>query len=413
MEDVLSDIDIGQFGGQSGIGTEHMIVCLVDRILKLLDTYPDKSAVIMACLDWAAAFDHQDPTLAIKKFIQLGVRPSLIPVISSYLTDRWMRVKFNGELSTFLALIGGGPQGTLLGQIEYLVQRNDNADVVPPEDRFKFIDDLSILQLVCLSGLVKEYNFLEHVASDVGVDEVFLPTENFSTQNSLNSIAAWTEENKMELNEKKCNYMIFSRSLTKFATRLTVNNVKLDRIPATKLLGVWLTDDLSWAKNCKEICVKAYSKMSMLTKLKYVGVSTEDLLDIYILHIRSVTEYCSVAFHSRLTVEQAHTLERIQKVCLRIILSEMYIDYETALEMCGLQSLSSRREKRCLNFSLKCLKHPRNFNLFPLNTRKNGHTFVPSERFLVNRAKTETYKKSAIPFCQRLLNQHFMKVPTS
>ena len=53
-------------------------------------------------------------------------------------------MKFNGEMSAFLTLIGGGPQGNLLGGIEYLVQSNDNADIVPPSDRFKFIDDLSI-----------------------------------------------------------------------------------------------------------------------------------------------------------------------------------------------------------------------------------------------------------------------------
>ena len=51
-------------------------------------------------------------------------------------------------------LIGGGPQGTLIGGIEYIVQSNDNADIVLPEDRFKYIDDLSVLQLVCLSGLL-------------------------------------------------------------------------------------------------------------------------------------------------------------------------------------------------------------------------------------------------------------------
>ena len=49
----------------------------------------------------------------------------------------------------FLDLIGVGPQGTLL---EYLVQSNNNADIVPPEERFKYIDDLSILQLICMSG---------------------------------------------------------------------------------------------------------------------------------------------------------------------------------------------------------------------------------------------------------------------
>ena len=109
MEDVSENIDIGQFGGQGGIGTEHMIVCFMDRILQLLDSHPDKSAVIATSLDWSAAFDRQDPTLAILKFIQLGVRPSLIPLLASYLTDRKMQVRFNGELSEFLVLIGGGP----------------------------------------------------------------------------------------------------------------------------------------------------------------------------------------------------------------------------------------------------------------------------------------------------------------
>ena len=113
MEDVSENIDIGQFGGQGGIGTEHMIVCFMDRILQLLDSHPDKSAVIATSLDWSATFDRQDPTLAILKFIQLGVRPSLIPLLTSNLTNSKMQVRFNGELSEFLALIGVGPQGTL------------------------------------------------------------------------------------------------------------------------------------------------------------------------------------------------------------------------------------------------------------------------------------------------------------
>ena len=83
-EDISDNIDSGQFGGQAGMGTEHMLVCYIDRILKLLDTHPHKSAVIATSLDWASAFDRQDPTLAIMKFI----RPSLIPLLANYLTDR-------------------------------------------------------------------------------------------------------------------------------------------------------------------------------------------------------------------------------------------------------------------------------------------------------------------------------------
>ena len=119
--------DIGQFGGQTGTGVEHMLVCMLDRILRQLDAHPNKSAVIAASLDWSAAFDRQDPTLAIKKFIQIGVRSSLIPLLISYLSNRQMKVRFNGEESEFIKLIGGGPQETLLGQIEYLLLTNDNA----------------------------------------------------------------------------------------------------------------------------------------------------------------------------------------------------------------------------------------------------------------------------------------------
>ena len=105
----------GQYGGQAGVGTEHMLVSYIDRILKCLDTHSDKSAVIATSLDWASAFDRQDPTLAILKFINLGIRPSLIPILCSYLDDRKMKVKFNNEMSELLNLIGGGPQGTQAG----------------------------------------------------------------------------------------------------------------------------------------------------------------------------------------------------------------------------------------------------------------------------------------------------------
>ena len=124
------------------------------------------------------------------------------------------------------------------------------------------------------------------MASDVGVGQLYLPSDAYQTQSNLNQIAKWSVENLVKLNEQKCNYMIFSRSKEPFLTRLTINNCKLDQIPATKLLGVWITEDLSWQKNTQEICRKAYARLSMLTKLKYVGVSTEDLIDIYILYIR-------------------------------------------------------------------------------------------------------------------------------
>ena len=56
-------------------------------------------AVIASLVDWASAFDRQDATKAIEKFIKMGVRPAVIPVLVSYLSDRQMQVRYNDRYS--------------------------------------------------------------------------------------------------------------------------------------------------------------------------------------------------------------------------------------------------------------------------------------------------------------------------
>ena len=181
-----------------------------------------------------------------------------------------------------------------------------------------------------------------------------------------------------------------------------MNNENLNRVSVIRVLGVWLQEDMKWEENTKQICIKAYSRISILCKLKYVGISTEDLLTIYILFIRSVTEYCSVAFHSSLTEEQSHKLESIQRTSLRLILAENYVSYSAALEMCSLQRLETRRENRQLAFALRCLKNDFNKDLFPENTKS-----ISKEHFKVNFARTEAYRKSLVIQCQHALNIYF------
>ena len=205
----------------------------------------------------------------------------------------------------------------------------------------------------------------------------------------------------MQLNEKKSNFRFFSRSKSLFTTRLTLNEMPLERVTVIKLLGVWLQEDMGWQENTKQICKSAYSRISILGRLKYVGLTTDTLLTIYKLFIRCIPEYCSTVFHSSLTQEQAHKIERIQANCLKVILGENYVSYEAALEMCDLELLSTRREKRQLSFALKCTKNQFTQNMFPLNAE------VRKEKFLVNFARTEKYKMSAVPQCQRALNTHF------
>ena len=45
----------------------------------------------------------------------------------------------------------------------------------------------------------------------------------------------------------------------------------------------------------------------------------------------------------------------------------MYINYSIELEMSDLKPLYAKRENKLLDFSLKCIKHPKDSRLFPLN----------------------------------------------
>ena len=271
--------------------------------------------------------------------------------------------------------------------------------------RFKYVDDLTILELLLFSGLLTEYNFHQQVASDIVIDELYVPSNSFKTQENINQIEEWTTNNLMKMNENKSNYMIFSRSNTEFATRLTLNNKTLERVEEVKLVGVWITTFLDWTKNTKELCKKAYARLTLITKLKYVGTSREDLLDVYKLYIRSILEYCSVVWHSTLTVTQNKDIENIQKLCLKIILGEDYSGYQNALELTELDRLNDRRQERCLKFGLKSLLHPKHCELFPVNPQVLLDIPV-REHFQVNWAKTESYRMSAVPYIQRILNDY-------
>ena len=123
----------------------------------------------------------------------------------------------------------------------------------------------------------------------------------------------------------------------------------------------------------------------MLTKLKYVGVSQTDLLEVYKLYIRSTLEYASVVFHSRLTQDQSNLFESIQKLCLKIIMGPDYTDYSSVLETLQMSSLYERRESRVISFSQKCLQHPIHKNMFPVSEKytNNKHNIRNPEKYVV------------------------------
>ena len=406
--DMGDKMDPSQYGNQKGVGIQHYLVKMIDKIKSSIDRKSAKEnfAVLATYIDWENAFPRQCPKLGIESFLKNGVRPALIPLLINYFQDRKMSVKWHGCFSVPRQINGGGPQGATLGIIEYLSQSNNCSDFVDPEERFRFIDDLTLLEIINLVSLsIKQFDFEASVPSDLPVNSGFVDSENLKSQEYLTKISEWTEDQKMKLNKNKTKAMLFNFSKSKqFTTRLKLENENIEIVKEAKILGTIISDDLKWKKNTENIVTKANKRMQLLAKSASFGADQTDLKEIYILFIRSILEQSCPVWTKSITKDERIDIERVQKSAVRMILDDPNINYKKALNKLGLESLEERREYLSLQFAKKSLQNHKMKNLFPKKIIKHDHKLRNQDKFKINYARTNRYKNSAVPHMQKLLN---------
>ena len=352
----------------------HKILTSVDKNSK-----NEAFCAIVHLVDWSQAFDRQSHKLGVQSFIENGVRPALIPVLVNFFQERKMRVTWKGHLTTLRKINGGRPQGGTLGIEEYLSQSNNKPDFLKEDEKFQFIDDLSILEIVNLVSIgIASYNFKAHVTADIGIGNKFLPPNNIQSQQYTQNIEQWTNQKQMKLNVEKSKIMVINFTKNyQVNTRIYMEQKLLEQVHETRLLGVVLRDDLSFKSNNELITKNAYKRMSILHKLGQFFLPVEDMIDIYMfyIHIRSVLEQSSVVWKSSITKGEQLDIERVQKCDLRIILKDDYTSYLESLEMTGLQTLKASRNQLSLTFAMKCTKNEKTRDIFPIseNVAKTRH----------------------------------------
>ena len=409
ISDMKYKIDPAQYANQKGLSIQHYLVKMIDRILQAVEnnSKSESFAVLATLVDWKQAFPRQCPKLGVQSFIENGVRPAIIPLLISYFQGRRMKVKWHGKMSSIRELKGGGPQGSTFGIWEYLSQSNDNANCISESDRFKFVDDLSFLEIIhLLSAGLATYNVRAHVTSEIPTHNQLIIGKHLKSQNHLKVINDWTKKKKMRLNIKKTKNMIFNFSKKyQFTTKLFVGDENIEVVKDTKLLGTIITDDLKWSKNTKEIVRKSYQRMQILNNAAKFTSNIHELKNIYLTYIRSILEQSAVVWHSSLTLKNRRDLERVQKSAVRVILKRKYTSYKDGLRKLNIPTLEKRRELLCLRFAKRCLENDKVKNLFPKVQTKHKMKKRNEKKYKENKTKTTRYKKSAIPFMQKLLNK--------
>ena len=408
ISDMRNTLDPSQYGNQKNVSIQHYLIKLLHRVISSVDrnSKGEINAVLCMFVDWKQAYSRQCHTLGVESFIKNGVRPSLIPILISYFEDREMRVKWHGKLSQPRKLPGGGAMGASLGNWEFLSQTNDNADCVPEDDRFKFVDDLTTLEVINLLTVgLSSFYMKSQVPSDIPVDGQFIDGSKLKSQQYLDQINKWTDDHKMVISEKKTKAMIFNFTDNyKFTTRIGLKGRNIEIVDKMKILGTIVDSKLSWDDNCSMIIKKVNARMQLIRSLQSFGATTQEMVHIWILFCRSILEQSCVVWGTSLTQENKDDLERTQKTFAKLILREKYKNYDNALLLLNLDTLEKRRQDLCLKFAKGGIKSEKLCELFPMNDKKHIMQTRDDERFQVKFANTDRLKHSSIITMQNMLN---------
>ena len=127
---------------------------------------------------------------------------------------------------------GGVPQGTLIGPLGFVNLVNDAA-TGNALMTLKYVDDLSLI-------------------------ETRSRDKPPVVQDHLDKFSDWVKNNHMKLNPSKCAHMKVSFLKKQDEDHaLTIDQVPLQEISTTKVLGVHVSSDLKWSNHIYEVLKKA------------------------------------------------------------------------------------------------------------------------------------------------------------
>ena len=432
----------------AGSSCSHALVKMIDFILLATDDPSQPTAVVNMLADWFKAFNKCNHNIIVRILIAMKVPTWLLRLMMSYLENRKMILRFRGCVSHPEDIPGGMPQGTLLGVILYILYINpigfpsectlkisdvlheywntlDSVPTLPTNSAtlpstmqsVKFMDDATLQEKITLkTQLATNLDRSGPLPSwELGPNQencLVLPKQNTELQQQIDIIKHLSDSREMALNSSKtCLFIVNFTKNYQFRPLLQIPGCEsdIDRVLETKLLGYWFSTDMNPDRHVQHILTISYKRIWTIRKLKKAGISREDILYFYFMKIRSVLESNCVVFHSMLTKENSDNIERIQKIVLRIIMNEDYLDYHHACLKLNVQTLSSRRIKLCLSFALKCVESDKHRHMFKLNKQTN---LRHPDRYDVPYAHTTRYYNSPKLYLTRLLNEHFRNLHT-
>ena len=236
----------------------------------------------------------------------------MVRLISSFLSDRTIKVNCCNNCSEEVTLNAGTPQGSVLSPLLFIIYVND-------------IPDMSSLN-VKLSQFADDMGIWAHATNAKWVKA--------KLSKALKLIEAWCSKWRIKLNAGKTQLIVFSVGPKPELIDLELFGEPIIQTQTAKLLGILFDRRLSFKDHMKDLMTKVYRRLNLLKLLKGTnwGARPCTILKAYKCFIRPVLEYGSL-ITGALRESQVKEMQIFQNKCLRLALGVTYLDRMRTIDL--------------------------------------------------------------------------------
>ena len=252
-------------GFRKGHSTQHALLNLLKNWQKCLD----KSGVVGTVLmDLSKAYDCLPHDLLLAKFSAYGFDESAITLIANYLSNRYQRVKIGSTFSSYLEILRGVPQGSILGPILFNLFINDLMFFIQETEVCNFADDTTIYSC-----------------------SPYFEEATLKLSNDTHLILNWFRINSMVANPGKFQIMFLGSNIDNSKITFMIENKRVKSRSEVKLLGITIDDKLSSTTHIENLCSLASKRLRDLAKI-WKFISFEQAKRLPEAYIMSTFTYC-------------------------------------------------------------------------------------------------------------------------
>ena len=322
-----------QHGFVKGRSCQTNILLCLEKWTSCLD---NNNSVDVAYFDYAKAFDKVSHRLLLTKLKAYGIDGRLLAWLEAYLRDRKQRVVVGNAKSSWLDVVSGTTQGTVLGFLLFLIFINDL-----PKKCSR--DDESLIML--LADDTKTYQEIDSDAAHHAANQQAL-------QNRINLIAQWASDWRMEINPSKSKIMHVGRNNPSLP--YSINGMPIESIATEKDIGFWITEDLSPTTHVHKARSRALGEICRIRR-NFTHIDKRAFCLLYNQQIRPHLDHGMAACPPSTSAE-SKILESVQSKATAMVHGLKHLNSEERRKKLGLMKLEERRERGDLIEVFKILK---------------------------------------------------------